>query len=78
MLTMSFLEKYSVKPSKKYYFIFFKGKLYKFKGYNNNDSNCKVLDIKYCQMDLISIQKPTQTVVFGGKFGGSAAGLNLD
>lgn len=55
MLTMNFLEKYSVKHTKKYYFIFFKGKLYKYKGYNNNDSNCKVLDIKYCQLDLISI-----------------------
>ena len=47
MLSVSFLEKYCVKSSKKYYLIFFKGKLYRFKNYNNNDSNCKVLNIKY-------------------------------
>jgi len=48
MLDINFLEKYQAKPSKKRYFIFFKGKLYKFKGYDNNDKNCKVLNIKYC------------------------------
>ena len=30
-------------------------------------------------MDLISLQKPTQTVVFGGKFGGNTSqNLNLE
>ena len=30
-------------------------------------------------MDLISLQKPTQTVVFGGKFGGNKSqNLNLE
>ena len=78
MLSVGFLEKYCVKPAKKYYLIFFKGKLYKFKSYNNNDSNCKVLNIKYSQIDMISLHKPTQTVVFGGKFGSGGAHLNLE
>ena len=79
MLEINFLEKYQAKPSKKRYFIFFKGKLYKFKTFDNNEKNCKVLNIKYCQIDLISLQKPTQTVVFGGKFGiGNSSGLNLE
>jgi hypothetical protein len=53
MLAVSFLEQHSVKATKKSYFIFFKGKLYKFK--TQNDQNCKVLSIKYCQIDLISL-----------------------
>jgi len=48
ILSVSFLEKYSAKASKRYYLIFFKGKLYKYKNYNNNDNNCKVLNLKYC------------------------------
>lgn len=78
MLTVNFLEKHCVKPSKKYYLLFFKGKLFKFHSSNNNDNKCKVLNIKYCQIDLISLQKPTQTVVFGGKFGGGQSNLNLE
>ena len=80
IISASFLEKYCVNPLTKKYFIFFKGKLYKFKGFNENDSDCHELSIKYCQIDLISIQKPNQTVVFGGKFGGNgnASWLNLE
>lgn len=59
--------------------MFFKGKLYKFNSQNTYDQNCEVINIKYCQIDLISLQKPTQSVSFGGKFGGSnTAGLNLE
>ena len=53
MLAVSFLEQHSVKDTKKANFILFKGKLYKFK--TQNDTNCKVLNIKYCQIDLISL-----------------------
>ena len=79
MLAVKFLDKHTVKPACKYYLMFFKGKLYKFYSQNCNDNNCQVLNIKYCQINLISIQKPTQTVVFGGKFGGAnQSGLNLE
>lgn len=69
-----------MKPSKKRYFIFFKGKLYKFKSFDNQLNKCKVLNLNYCQMDFISIQKPNQTVAFGSKFGRgpNAANLNLE
>ena len=59
MLDINFIEKYSLKPSKKRYFIFFKGKLYKFKTFDNTSTTCKILNVKYCQMDLISLQRPT-------------------
>ena len=58
MLDINCINKYTAKPSKKRYFIFFKGKLYKFKGYDNSDNKCKILNIKYCQIDLIALQKP--------------------
>lgn len=78
-LDINFLQKYSVKNIKKRFFIFFKGKLYKFKTNSNNETSCKILNIKYCQVDLISLQKPTQTVVFSSKYGvSSTAGLNLE
>ena len=38
MLTVNFLEKHCVKQAKKYYLIFFKGKLFKYQGLNNNDN----------------------------------------
>lgn len=37
-----------------------------------------VLNIKYCQIDLISLQRPAQTVVLGGRNGGGTSGLNLE
>jgi len=58
-IDINFLQKYSVKPDKKRFFIFFKGKLYKFKSNGSNETYCKALNIKYCQIDLISLQKPT-------------------
>lgn len=77
-LDINFLQKYSAKQEKKRFFIFFKGKLYKFKTNSSSETSCKALNIKYCQIDLISLQKPTQTVVFSSKYGGSSAGLNLE
>ena len=40
MIDSSFIEKHAVTSVEKRYFIFFKGKLYKFKNYDNNDSMC--------------------------------------
>lgn len=54
VIDTNFLEKYSSKPLKKRFFIFFKGKLYKFKPTGlvalNEETKltCKVLNIKYC------------------------------
>jgi|APSaa5957512535_1039671.scaffolds.fasta_scaffold361850_1 hypothetical protein len=48
VLDVNFIEKHSLKPAKKRYFIFFKGKLNKFKNYDNTSSTCKVLNVKYC------------------------------
>lgn len=76
MLAVSFLDQHCVRQSKKAYFIFFKGKLYKFK--TQHDQLGKVLNIKYCQMDLISLQRPTQTVALGGRNGSIPTGLNLE
>ena len=85
-----------MKPPKRRFLIFFKGKLYKFKpnaskdqeeykekeAYgNSSNSSCKVLNIKYSQIDLISLQKPTGSVVVGAasaKKGARTAGLNLE
>lgn len=57
LLDIGFLQKYTVKPEKKRFFIFFKGKLYKFKSGHGNEACCKALNIKYCQIELISLQK---------------------
>lgn len=40
IIDTSFLKKHAVSPVEKRYLMFFKGKLYKYKNYDNSDSNC--------------------------------------
>lgn len=58
IIDMNFLKKHAVTQVEKRYLMFFKGKIYKFKNYDNSDNNCQVLNVKYCNIDLISLQKP--------------------
>ncbi|CDW84831.1 protein kinase domain containing protein [Stylonychia lemnae] len=46
---------------KKHYFIYLKGKIYRFDN-ENSENSTKVLNIKNCNMDMITIQRPDQTV----------------
>ena len=58
MIDSNFIERHAVTPNEKRYFIFFKGKLYKFKSFDNSENTCQALNIKYCNIEMISIQKP--------------------
>ena len=53
VISLDFIEDHRVRAAKKKYLIFFKGKLYKFK--SAEAPECKQLNIKYCQIDLVSI-----------------------
>ena len=63
VIDLDTLDKYRVRIAKCRNFVFFKGKLYKFK--DHDSKKCKVLNIKYCHIEMMSIPRLGGTLVFG-------------
>ena len=55
IIDINFIQRHALTQPEKRFFIFFKGKLYKYRNYDNNDKNCQMLNIKYCNIELLAI-----------------------